>query len=452
MSTRPTRRIVMGAALGIALGVAGGGTTACGQAESISTPEPGRARDVLPVEDTSALGIGVGGPDPVAAADRGMPCESLVGRWRWFTGGVVSIAADGTITHEPGNDGTWECTDAERDLATLRWRSGGFVNRLVLSADGRALTSTDPFQSYVTAQRIGALRTDLAAPPELPDQPDRSVTSPNVPNPAVPLARPQVMTQAAPPMDAKRPEDPGQAGPCSGSACISVRVETSGSCVWLRSSANDTVEAEIRLAAETITMILEKPDLTKVVRTSGASLDSAVARQAEAKRRLDALRRQGHDIPYDPTIEGPPATATGAGAGTGDRSRGWHGTVYDPFTGGDRAVFHARIDRAGGCVVRPGEIRSYRATLASAASRESPERVIACTGDACADVDASLEQIGACRLVNRGRREIAVGIARSGNADVSITGMLPSSGTMPLVSFVGCLTASDIGRIEARYK
>ena len=31
--------------------------------------------------------------------------------WAWFTGGVVSINADGTIRHDPGNDGTWECTD-----------------------------------------------------------------------------------------------------------------------------------------------------------------------------------------------------------------------------------------------------------------------------------------------------------------------------------------------------
>jgi hypothetical protein len=32
-------------------------------------------------------------------------CDALVGKWAWFTGGGVSINADGTLRHEPGNDG-----------------------------------------------------------------------------------------------------------------------------------------------------------------------------------------------------------------------------------------------------------------------------------------------------------------------------------------------------------
>ena len=59
---------------------------------------------------------------------RAVPCEALLGKWKWFTGGVVSINADGTITHDPGNDGTWECTDSDRGRLTLRWRFGGYVN------------------------------------------------------------------------------------------------------------------------------------------------------------------------------------------------------------------------------------------------------------------------------------------------------------------------------------
>ena len=75
------------------------------------------------------------------------------------TGGVVSINPDGSIAHDPGNDGTWECTDRARGQATLRWRLGGYVNRLVLSGDGRALSSTDPTQSYVTARKVDAPRS-----------------------------------------------------------------------------------------------------------------------------------------------------------------------------------------------------------------------------------------------------------------------------------------------------
>ena len=46
---------------------------------------------------------GLASPSPVHAAG----CEAIGGKWIWFTGGVVSINAD---AHDPGNDGTWECT------------------------------------------------------------------------------------------------------------------------------------------------------------------------------------------------------------------------------------------------------------------------------------------------------------------------------------------------------
>ena len=63
--------------------------------------------------------VGAGAPAPAGAA---APCEALVGKWKWFTGGVVSINPDGTIAHDPGNDGTWECTDPARGRVTVRWR------------------------------------------------------------------------------------------------------------------------------------------------------------------------------------------------------------------------------------------------------------------------------------------------------------------------------------------
>ena len=50
---------------------------------------------------------GLASPSPVQAAG----CEAIGGKWIWLTGGLVSINADGTIVHDPGNDGTWECTD-----------------------------------------------------------------------------------------------------------------------------------------------------------------------------------------------------------------------------------------------------------------------------------------------------------------------------------------------------
>lgn len=83
-----------------------------------------------------------------------VPCEAVIGKWTWFTQGVVTFNADGTLVHEPGNDGTWECTDATRGAVTLRWREGGYVNRMAISQDGAVLSSTDPSQSFVNGRRI----------------------------------------------------------------------------------------------------------------------------------------------------------------------------------------------------------------------------------------------------------------------------------------------------------
>jgi hypothetical protein len=225
-----------------------------------------------------------------------------------------------------------------------------------------------------------------------------------------------------------------------------VEVETANRCVWLRSSAEDVVQAEVRLATETVKMTLEKPDMAKVVKE--APRGSVTARQAAARKRLDELRRQGHNIPYDPNVEGPrDAPATGP---TVDRSRAWHGTKYDPIWVKDRPVFHARIDRAGGCVTDPGEILSYRVTSASGAKEaESAAPVVACEGEACADLD--LEQVGACQLINRGGREIVVGMFRKGNNHATVSPTLEPGRTLRLPS-IACMRAEEIGKIEARYK
>lgn len=92
-------------------------------------------------------------------------CDAIVGKWVWFTKGVVTIKPDGTMMHEPGNDGTWECTDAAQGRITLKWRVGGHVNKIELSMDGKGLSSTDPSQPFVTATRIGAAPSDKGAHP-----------------------------------------------------------------------------------------------------------------------------------------------------------------------------------------------------------------------------------------------------------------------------------------------
>jgi len=442
---------------------------------------PMRATRLIVLGIMTGMVFGAGATLPAEAA---APCEALVGKWKWFTGGVVSINPDGTIAHDPGNDGTWECTDAVKGRATLRWRLGGYINRLALSPDGRTLGSTDPSQSYVTAQRIGAPRTveppASTKPPETrrradtpppakssqtakaePKAADPKPVDPKAAGPTTPSPKPAEPKAVPPPADAKKadappritppsgpaPSQPGRPGPCSGNACMRVEIETVDRCVWLRSSAEDVVQAEVRLATETVKITLEKPDMAKVVKEApGGSL---TARQAAARKRLDELRRQGHNIPYDPKVEGPrDAPATGPAV---DRSRAWHGTKYDPIWMKDRPVFHARIDRAGGCVTDPAEILSYRVTSGSGEGKEveSAPTVVACEGEACADLD--LDQVGACQLINRGRREIVVGLFRKGNDYATASSTLGPGKSLRLQS-IACMRAEEIGKVEARYK
>jgi TPR repeat protein len=93
-------------------------------------------------------------------------CDGVVGKWAWFVGGEVTINPDGTFTQKSGNSGTWECLDAAKGWVSLKWKHGGYLNRLALADGGTKLVSTDPSQSFVKATRINpeTALTDLVAP------------------------------------------------------------------------------------------------------------------------------------------------------------------------------------------------------------------------------------------------------------------------------------------------
>lgn len=81
--------------------------------------------------------------------------QAIVGTWSWFFGGPVTIKPNHTMAFQNrANDGTWACVDSSRRLFILKWRVGGFVNRVILSADGKNLGSADPTQPYVHATRV----------------------------------------------------------------------------------------------------------------------------------------------------------------------------------------------------------------------------------------------------------------------------------------------------------
>jgi hypothetical protein len=396
------------------------------------------------------LGAGVAGlasPSPVHAAG----CEAILGKWTWFTGGAVSINADGTIVHDPGNDGTWECTDPKRVRVTLRWRLGGYVNRLALSTDGNGLSSTDPSQSFVTAKRAAgekevgrdtpsrpapsrpaprAAEAPRPAPADPSPGAEAARPAPAQPAPRAPEApRPAPSQPPSPPPPGPSPGPSGRAsegaGPCSGNACHSVKVLTEGSCVWLRNSSPAVLNVEIRLEKEMLKMVLEAGDMAKAGPSTGT--------QSPKTRRPGA----------------PPAKP--------DLAQTRHRTVYDALSGSDRAVFDARVGTPAGCVAKPEAIVGYKASFASAEAAKvfalsSEPGSVPCSGDACQDLDHRVEEIKACRLTNTGRREIKVGIVMNGNREPSITTSVAPTKAMPLTYFTGCLRAQDIDRIEASYK
>ena len=69
-------------------------------------------------------------------------CDAVVGKWTWFAGGEVTIKGDGTFTQQSGNSGTWDCLDSGKGAVALKWKQGGYLNRLVLADGGTKLVST----------------------------------------------------------------------------------------------------------------------------------------------------------------------------------------------------------------------------------------------------------------------------------------------------------------------
>jgi hypothetical protein len=81
--------------------------------------------------------------------------DPLVGTWKWFRDGPVTVAADGSFLRNGKPVGTWKVIDAGKRQYELRWsppiRS---VDELTLSADGKGLDGKNQFGQRVTATRM----------------------------------------------------------------------------------------------------------------------------------------------------------------------------------------------------------------------------------------------------------------------------------------------------------
>jgi hypothetical protein len=89
---------------------------------------------------------GFGNRDPNATAGHlvwglrqdpriGTVCN-IAGIWQWFTGGDVTIYADGTFTQANSLTGTWYCSNDGRII--MSW-SHGYTDKLSLTPDGNKL-------------------------------------------------------------------------------------------------------------------------------------------------------------------------------------------------------------------------------------------------------------------------------------------------------------------------
>jgi len=92
-----------------------------------------------------------------AAAGAGGACERAVGRWRWFTGGFVTIGPDGRAFFQPTEDAPpalhaqWQCDDSDGTY-TLSW-SHGFVETVRVYQEGNVISGTNNVGVEVSGTR-----------------------------------------------------------------------------------------------------------------------------------------------------------------------------------------------------------------------------------------------------------------------------------------------------------
>jgi|SRR5262245_48776851 len=91
---------------------------------------------------------------PLAGQDSKPKCDDIVGSWKWFVGPELVVKADHSFSNGE-NSGNWEVTDAAQRKYTLRWDVGGFVDVVILSADGRKLTGSNNNKNNVSGERVG---------------------------------------------------------------------------------------------------------------------------------------------------------------------------------------------------------------------------------------------------------------------------------------------------------
>jgi len=85
-------------------------------------------------------------------------CLAAAGTWKWYNGGTVILDEQGVATgYDKGSDrpnpGKWRCVSGSPVTIQIQWVKGGWLDTLVLSADGRKLEGTNQVKNRVWAER-----------------------------------------------------------------------------------------------------------------------------------------------------------------------------------------------------------------------------------------------------------------------------------------------------------
>ncbi len=78
----------------------------------------------------------------LADLEQGAPANP-VGRWVWDANRTITIQNDGHFTVSRGDGGKWNWTNAGKREFTMIWDSGGYVDKLTISADGKNITGAN---------------------------------------------------------------------------------------------------------------------------------------------------------------------------------------------------------------------------------------------------------------------------------------------------------------------
>jgi hypothetical protein len=252
---------------------------------------------------------------------------------------------------------------------------------------------------------------------------------------------------------------PAEAASCDGPACMMIRLEQVGACVWVWSTARERVDVEARLAQGPVTLALEPADPRKADAQAGASKSGqgGVSRGGDRCERalageqmLNDQRRQGRSIPYNPQVDGVAAECRSAAAAAAKpaTAKGEHAYVFDPMFPQSKGtpVYRAPLVRDGACVARPEDVQGYvtrypdRPETAAPAKPPGPP----CTGNACGSVVFTED----CLARNTGSRPVSLKVHAMPTLEVK---SLRPGDSVKLNTFHTCLKPKDITRSEVNF-